>query len=75
MFTADGADWREKRASVAHSVFRGSGGKGVSVLANEEADSLLKEVEALLEDVNGGEVRDIPKYDPRSQSSTFCFCF
>ena len=47
----------------------------MSVLANEEADSLLKEVEALLEDVNGGEVRDIPKYDPRSQSSTFCFCF
>ncbi|CAN0085044.1 unnamed protein product, partial [Laminaria digitata] len=56
VFTSDGAEWREKRASVAHSVFRGSGGRGLSVLANEEADSLLKEVEALWEDGDGGEV-------------------
>lgn len=42
--------------SVAHSVFRGSGGKGLSVLANEEADSLLEEVEAVWKEGGGGEV-------------------
>ena len=66
MFTADGAEWREKRASVAHSVFRRSGGKGLSVLANEEADSLLKEVEALLEGADAGEVRDTHRVHTRS---------
>eukprot|EP00752_Nemacystus_decipiens_P013048 g11543.t1 len=75
VFTADGEEWRRKRATVAHALFRGSscapgaahpphsrgaspgnggGGKGLAVLANEEADSLLREVEALREE--GGEL-------------------
>lgn len=82
MFTADGEEWRRKRATVAHALFRGSssapapaaaappsrdaspgsgggggGGKGLAVLANEEADSLLREVEALREEDGEGEVR------------------
>lgn len=75
VFTADGEEWRRKRSTVAHALFRGSSapaapshgskdasaghgnggsggggggsGTGLAVLANEEADSLLREVEAL----------------------------
>lgn len=83
MFTADGEEWRKKRATVSHSLFRGiavtasgggvagtrgvvggdggggraatgGSGKALAVLANEEADSLLREVETLREE--GGEV-------------------
>ncbi|CAN0356191.1 unnamed protein product, partial [Ectocarpus sp. 8 AP-2014] len=83
VFTADGEEWRKKRATVAHALFRGGAvtasgggvadtrgvvsgdvgggrsaaggsGKALAVLANEEADSLLREVEALREE--GGEL-------------------
>ncbi|CAM9590298.1 unnamed protein product, partial [Ascophyllum nodosum] len=67
VFTADGEEWRRKRASVAHAMFRGNSsryggdgagrtaGLGLVALANEEADSVLREVEAM---VRGGEDRD-----------------
>ncbi|CAM9570341.1 unnamed protein product [Pylaiella littoralis] len=86
VFTADGEEWRKKRTTVTHALFRGrapgpssgesggvggegcgcgggggsgsgggggggGGGKSLSVLANEEADSLLKEMEALQQQV------------------------
>ncbi|CAM9273988.1 unnamed protein product [Ectocarpus sp. 4 AP-2014] len=83
VFTADGEEWRKKRATVAHALFRGGAvtasdgglagsrgvvsgdvgggrgatggsGKALAVLANEEADSLLREMETLREE--GGEL-------------------
>lgn len=60
VFTADGDDWRAKRASVAHAMFRRNGsrlGRDLALLANEEADALLGEVEALREAGARGEVR------------------
>eukprot|EP00903_Cladosiphon_okamuranus_P014695 g13621.t1 len=80
VFTADGEEWRRKRATVAHALFRvssapaasapspsgnaragrasngGGGGKGLAVLANEVADSLLREVDALRAGEGGGEL-------------------
>lgn len=94
VFTADGEEWRRKRATVAHALFRGGrgsssstpdvgggggdggggggGDKGLAVLANEEANSLLREVEALRE--GGGEGEEVSGRR-EEQASSACDAF
>lgn len=48
VFTADGDEWKEKRASVMHSLFRSSGQAFVQLLeveANHAADVFIEQVE------------------------------
>lgn len=45
VFTADGGDWKEKRASVVHCLLRRTNGVGLEMEANRAADSFMEEVE------------------------------
>jgi cytochrome P450 len=50
VFTADGEDWREKRAAVMHALLRGSGGQGFEQKVEREtqhaANMIIQEIES-----------------------------
>jgi Cytochrome P450 len=46
VFTADGAEWRSKRLSVNHALFKGGRLSGLDALVNAQADLLCAELSA-----------------------------
>lgn len=80
VFTADGEEWREKRASVIHSMFRGSQSsfaEHIEAEANMAADFFMGEVECLKDEQSHVvssylHSKSIPEFDvvPLLQRST-----